>query len=568
MRFSLLRLPTIIVAGLLVGACAPAASQTPLTSPSPPTASPSETPIDDIEHATGSTDVLLRFDNGPDLSVCDLCGELFQPGPEFTLYGDGTVIFRNDQARLPPAEGPISRAGPFRIAELDEDQVQSLLRFALEEGGLRGADERYEARDVDRVSSAVFTVHAGGLDKSVKVFGPSPLGPLGDHLRNFDRSGIPTTVWVPDRYWGNLLDASIFSSIGDGSLPNLPETGPVPWPWSDITPPEFAVVPLDDRWGRRRVMSAEEATVLSFSDNGGVVQRIYLFGPDGETIYYFSLWPMLPDDPTLAIRDSTPASTPAPTPPPLTSGPLRIDGLARVVVDRLRVRSAPGTGADSERLEPLLETGAMLFVIEGPVAGSGYDWYRIAPASFGNDGDHDEFRYRNKGPWWSEGPVGWVASADRNGTPWIVGARVECPDLAASNEDLSVVERLGPLVALSCYGHTSIQFRAKLSSPMFVDGFGEGAGPDPLYPDTYWATPQLVEEGASFGSVLDPARFPNGEGYIPQDVAVWNVAGHFDDEAATACGIFRKLDDQSAAAFILMCRTTFVVTDLVPTDAS
>jgi hypothetical protein len=44
-------------------------------------------------------------------------------------------------------------------------------------------------------------------------------------------------------------------------------------------------------------MSAEEAAVLGLSDHGGVVQRIYLLGPDDETIYSFSLWPMLPDQP-------------------------------------------------------------------------------------------------------------------------------------------------------------------------------------------------------------------------------------------------------------------------------
>ena len=46
----------------------------------------------------------------------------------------------------------------------------------------------------------------------------------------------------------------------------------------------------------RRVMSADEAAVLGLSDNGGVVQRIYLLGPDGKTIYSFSLWPLFPDE--------------------------------------------------------------------------------------------------------------------------------------------------------------------------------------------------------------------------------------------------------------------------------
>jgi hypothetical protein len=88
---------------------------------------------------------------------------------------------------------------------------------------------------------------------------------------------------VPDRYWGNLLDASVFRYIGDGLVPGLAETGAVPWPWPAIAPAEF--VGLAELSPGRRVMSADEAAVLGLSDNGGVVQRVYLLGPDGETIY-------------------------------------------------------------------------------------------------------------------------------------------------------------------------------------------------------------------------------------------------------------------------------------------
>ena len=48
--------------------------------------------------------------------------------------------------------------------------------------------------------------------------------------------------------------------------------------------------------GLARVMSADEADVLGLSDNGGVVQRVYLLGPDGATVYAFSLWPRFPDE--------------------------------------------------------------------------------------------------------------------------------------------------------------------------------------------------------------------------------------------------------------------------------
>jgi regulator of chromosome condensation (RCC1) repeat-containing protein/Regulator of Chromosome Condensation (RCC1) repeat protein len=142
------------------------------------TIKPTGTPITSIDHAAGQTDVVLRFDSPPDLSVSDLGGEQFQPGPEFTLYGDGTVIFRNDLASPPPTEGPIVRAQPFKIAYLSEDQIQLLLRFALREGGLTDACDRYETRDIDGYVSGVLTVRAGGLVKRVEGVSASGLGAL------------------------------------------------------------------------------------------------------------------------------------------------------------------------------------------------------------------------------------------------------------------------------------------------------------------------------------------------------------------------------------------------------
>jgi hypothetical protein len=260
------------------------------------TIKPTVMPNTRIDHATGQTDVVLRFDIGPDVGVSDLGGEQLQPGSEFTLYGNGTVVFRNERAPLPPAEGPIVRAVPFKIAQLTEDQVQALLRYAIAEGGLANACERYETRDIDGFTSGVITVRTGSLVKRVDGVSGSPLYGLVDHLRNFDRdTGIPTESWKPDRYWGNLLEAG--SWIKDGLLPDPRDAGIVPWPWPGIDPEEF-VAPANPGWWAemRRVMSADEAAVLGLSANGGVVQRVYLRGPDGKTIYSFSLWPMLPDE--------------------------------------------------------------------------------------------------------------------------------------------------------------------------------------------------------------------------------------------------------------------------------
>ncbi len=259
-----------------------------------PSSEPTRMPIGRFDHATGPTDVVLRLDRFPYVAVGELGGELFQPGPEFTLYGDGTVIFRNKLAPPPPAEGPIVRANPFMIAHLDEEKIQSILRFAIR-GGLGEACELYLPRfDTDAIGSTVFTLRAVGLDKRVEIRGAAPFQALVDYLAAFGaRDGLSTEIWVPTSYIGSLLNAG--PAIEIGVLPDPREAGIVPWPWPDIAPEDF-VVPADPGWEPpRRVLSPREAAVLGLSNNGGVVQRMYVRSPDGKAIYSFSLWPRLPD---------------------------------------------------------------------------------------------------------------------------------------------------------------------------------------------------------------------------------------------------------------------------------
>jgi Regulator of chromosome condensation (RCC1) repeat len=250
-----------------------------------------------IEHPTGQTDVVLRYDHGPD--HFDLMSEFadasFQPGPEFTLYGDGTIIFRDETAQAAPSKGGIKRAGPFRIARLPESQVQSLLRFALDEAGLRLAISSYDTGGEGCWGGTwTYTLHVVGLDERVESGGcGDALGLLAEHLRGVAAAST-SDVWTSERHWASLLRARTL--VKRGALSRMPATT-VPWPWPDLTPADFAWS-SDDGLGRegRRVMPAEEASVLGLSDDGGVVRRVYLLGPDGTTVYHFSLWPASPDE--------------------------------------------------------------------------------------------------------------------------------------------------------------------------------------------------------------------------------------------------------------------------------
>ncbi len=111
---------------------------------------------------------------------------------------------------------------------------------------------------------------------------------------------------------------------------------------------------------------------------------------------------------TPTTEPPTPVPTPTPTPtlppPDPVAGKVVAGRVVVTVSDDLVVRSQPWVGDDSEMYRPWLPLGTELTVIEGPVVGSGYTWYRVADLFFEGLG----------GPGY-----GWVAAAGKDGEPWI-----------------------------------------------------------------------------------------------------------------------------------------------------
>lgn len=270
------------------------------TSSGPPSTAPSNAPstapspsIGAIDHATGPTDVVLRYDEG---------GGFVQPAflvtqaPIFTLYGDGTVVFRNPLADPPPAIGSVFPSSPFRTAKLPEDQIQAVLEFALGAGGLGVARASYENMMVADAGTAVFTVDAGGVKKTVSVYGlgidvegvPDALArkafsTLADRLANLDK-GFETVVYTPTKYRGILMDGA--------AAPDQK-----PWPWADIKPADFPF-PADPNafQSAQRVLTPADVEKLGLKDIEGGFQGLVLEGPDDGKIYSLSLRPLLPDE--------------------------------------------------------------------------------------------------------------------------------------------------------------------------------------------------------------------------------------------------------------------------------
>ena len=293
-------LPFAVLSVLLFG-CSSGAIGT----DSPPTPSPSNvaTPTSSgggfgaIEHASGSTDVVLRFEQGGGFVAPAF---LATQAPIFTLYGDGTVIFRNPTQDPLPAVGSVFAERPFRTAILSEDQIQKVLEDALGRGGLGTARSEYLDMQIADAPTSTFTINAGGLTKRVSVYAlgidapDSPDAParaafeqLAERLQDFDSGGtFPTNEYAPERFRGILVEGQ----------PGAPDVKA--WPWSHLKPADFVSNPDPNAFQLpTRVLTVAEVETLDISAYRGGFQGLSLTGPSDGKTYTLSIRPLLPDEP-------------------------------------------------------------------------------------------------------------------------------------------------------------------------------------------------------------------------------------------------------------------------------
>jgi hypothetical protein len=299
-RFSLPAATAALLVTVVVTACASAspASPTPTGSLAPtagPEASPSDGGGTGMDYPTGPTDVVLRLDEGGGMMMVDW---VLTQAPTFTLYGDGTVLYR-DPAAQPPI-GPNGRLvmNPFRTARLGPEQIVALLDFAISEGGLGAARERYEHPGVADAGTVTFTINAGGREKTVEVYalGPDEGAPdpliraqflaLAERLRTFEETdGLPMDDYAPAAWRAVLVES-----------PGAP--GPVaPWPWPDIDPSDFVAVADDPNAPTfpSHLLTADDIEAIGIGELSGGVMGYYAAGPDGTT-YSIPIRPLLPDE--------------------------------------------------------------------------------------------------------------------------------------------------------------------------------------------------------------------------------------------------------------------------------
>lgn len=173
--------PVALAGSLFVQACTTAtpsltpspvaateASSWPSPSPTPiPTATtrPGPTPTPDAGRDPISVDSSLYRDMPVNLELKVMCGLCGPEGwlselPRFRLYADGLAVFRGQ------ADDPLTAS--YRVVHLDEQGHESLIRYALDEGGLRGAAAHYRG-NADDAGTIRFALHAQFVDDGADV---------------------------------------------------------------------------------------------------------------------------------------------------------------------------------------------------------------------------------------------------------------------------------------------------------------------------------------------------------------------------------------------------------------
>ena len=249
-------------------------------------------------------------------------------------------------------------------------------------------------------------------------------------------------------------------------------------------------------------------------------------GPSVSPVPLSATAPATAAPPASPLLSVSPDPTQAPTPEEPT---LAVGGFAEVVTTDLVVRSAPGTGSDSEIYGTIEHIPA--YVVAGPVEADGYDWWLVAHAYFDRLG----------GP-----PAGWVAAAGKDGEVWLAPAQPECPPAPTAEAAWFV-----PSIWVSCYTGVELTLEGALGgcsaamSPIWDNSCSLYPCPDDVLPATCLDGFDLPSQTLHFDTL--PSR---DQGRI-------TVRGHFDDPNASACTV---VGSSLAPLAVFTCRRDFVVT--------
>mgnify|MGYP001826141730 FL=1 len=237
-----------------------------------------------IEHPTEAEAVVLRMSVGGGFVPYEVA--FVEQNPVFTLYGNDTAVFQ-------PASTQEAITDPwaaFQCVRLSPEQIDELLTFALEEGGLADADEMYPHPFIADVPFTTFAIDVGGTSKVVSVqalgFEDAPdqearagFGILADLLADF---GAEVDGEQP--YDVPAYEALLTPWWAEGGA------DPAAWPWLELTLDDFG----GDEHARFGTLTSEQAAAIAEVPNGGQIM-VPVATPEGELLS-LSIRPILPGE--------------------------------------------------------------------------------------------------------------------------------------------------------------------------------------------------------------------------------------------------------------------------------
>lgn len=239
--------------------------------------------------------------------------------------------------------------------------------------------------------------------------------------------------------------------------------------------------------------------------------------------------------------------------------------VVRTVVDRLRVRVAPGTENESVGF---LAIGTVGYVYGDPVVVDGVPWLPMSGPGIPNDSGcatrpPDE---PIACPVWR----GWVASENENEVQYL--ERTDYPNCPEREPDLEDLVNAGYAVPLMCFGGQDIVFTGYW--PEIPDDAGLGgvcSAPDGA---PGWLLCQninynvvVVSEDQPFLMGVRLSIDPEGSLKMPKRGQWVRVTAHADDPAAAGCAKADPFPGTDSLGMVFICRTQLVPTAVEPTDA-
>ena len=257
-----------------------------------------------------------------------------------------------------------------------------------------------------------------------------------------------------------------------------------------------------------------------------------------------------------AAETPSPSAIPSPTPTPAPA--LARLTLAEVTVATLNVRVSPSSRAklldvsDFPTVTVPLTRGARALILDGPVEAEGNRWYAVGL-------EQDPAFYL------SDIAVGWIA-AGADADPWLAPVSADCP-----KPGVQAIGFLSGVDRIACYGSDTISFAAHQAAIPPDAGLGGACQPpagqpgwlvcDNIHHD--WVN---VDGGTAWLLLLhfDPATGikPTGLADVGTTGPAYDVTGHFDDPAASACASASDPYDVTQLSAWLTCASKFVVEKL------